>query len=129
MSMIEGEDQKELSGRWRSDVVLKRDVFSTIERGRFRTEASEVEAVLRRIDGVPWWSGGLAHLLFRRERRALAIAGPLGIAPPLLWPASISSTAAASRSALRPMIITAAPAAKSPAATPLPIPLPPPVTR
>ena len=79
MSMIEGEDQKELSGRWRSDVVLKRDVFSTIERGRFRTEASEVEAVLRRIDGVPWWSGGLAHLLFRRERRALAIAGPLGI--------------------------------------------------
>jgi hypothetical protein len=85
MSMIEGEDQKELSGRWRSDVVLKRDVFSTIERGRFRTEASEVEAVLRRIDGVPWWSGGLAHLLFRRERRALAIAGPLGIAPPLLF--------------------------------------------
>ena len=83
--MIEGEDQKELAGRWKSGVVLKRDVFSTIERGRFRTETGEVEAVLRRIDGVPWWSRGLAHLLFRRERRALAIAGPLGVAPPLLF--------------------------------------------
>jgi hypothetical protein len=83
--MIEGEDQEELAGRWKSGVVLKRDVFSTIERGRFRTETGEVEAVLRRIDGVPWWSRGLAHLLFRRERRALAIAGPLGVAPPLLF--------------------------------------------
>jgi hypothetical protein len=83
--MIEGEDQKELAGRWKSGVVLKRDVFSTIERGRFRTETGEVDAVLRRIDGVPWWSRGLAHLLFRRERRALAIAGPLGVAPPLLF--------------------------------------------
>ena len=43
--------------------------------------------------------------------------------------ASISSTAAASRSALRPTIITEAPEATRPAATPLPIPLPPPVTR
>ncbi len=75
----------ELGGRWHSGVVLKRDVFSTIERGRFRTEAGEVEAVLRRLDGVPWWSRILAHALFRRERRALAIAGPLGIAPPLLF--------------------------------------------
>ncbi len=46
----------ELAGRWHSGVVLKRDVFSTIERGRFRTETGEVEAVLRRLDGVPWWS-------------------------------------------------------------------------
>ena len=75
----------ELRGRWHSGVVLKRDVFSTIERGRFRTEGGEVEAVLRRLDGVPWWSRILAHALFRRERRALAIAGPLGIAPPLLF--------------------------------------------
>ncbi len=83
--MSEREDLPELAGRWRNGVVLKRDVFSTIERGRLRTEAGEVDAVLRRIDGVPWWSRALAHLLFRRERRALAIAGRLGIAPPLLF--------------------------------------------
>jgi hypothetical protein len=75
----------ELGGRWQSGVVLKRDVFSTIERGRFCSDAGEVDAVLRRIDHVPWWSSVLAHELFRRERRALAIAGKLGIAPPLLF--------------------------------------------
>ena len=85
MSMIEGEDAQVLAARWRSGVMLKRDVFSTIERGRFRIEAGEIDAALRSIDAVPWWSRGLAHLLFRRERRALAIAGPLGIAPPLLF--------------------------------------------
>jgi hypothetical protein len=75
----------ELGGRWRSGTVLKRDVFSTIERGRFRGDNGEVDAVLRRIDGVPWWSHVLAHELFRRERRALTIAGGLGIAPRLLY--------------------------------------------
>jgi predicted Ser/Thr protein kinase len=75
----------ELGGRWRSGVVLKRDVFSTIERGRFRSGDGEADAVLRRLDGVPWWSRPLAYELFRRERRALAIAGRLGIAPPLLF--------------------------------------------
>jgi len=83
--MVEREDPKELAGRWRGGTVLKRDVFSAIERGRFRTEAGEVDAVLRRLDDVPWWSRGLARLLFRRERRALAIVGRLGIAPPLLF--------------------------------------------
>ena len=76
---------QELTERWRSDVVLKRDVFSTIERGRFRTEGGEVDAVLRRLDEVPWWSRGLARLLFRRERDALGAVGPLHIAPPLLF--------------------------------------------
>ena len=75
----------ELAGRWSSGVVLKRDVFSTIERGRFRAETGETDAVLRRLDGVPWWSRPLAYVLFRRERRALAVAGTLGIAPPLLF--------------------------------------------
>src|ERR1700730_4915990 len=75
----------ELGGRWRSGTVLKRDVFSTIERGRFRGDNGEVDAVLRRIDGVPWWSRVLARELFRRERRALAVAGQLGIAPQLLF--------------------------------------------
>ena len=75
----------EIRGRWHTSVVLKRDVFSAIERGRFRTDNGEVDAVLRRLDGVPWWSRIVAYELFRRERRALAVAGPLGIAPPLLY--------------------------------------------
>jgi hypothetical protein len=83
--MVEDETPEELGGRWRDGVVLKRDVFSTIERGRFRTDSGEVDAVLRRLDRVPWWSRGLAYLLFWRERRALAVAGSLGIAPPLLF--------------------------------------------
>src|SRR5262245_20499932 len=69
---------------WRSSVVLKRDVFSTIERGRFGGANGEIDAVLRRIDEVPWWSRPIAKHFLDREARALRIAGPLGIAPPLL---------------------------------------------
>jgi hypothetical protein len=76
---------REIEERWTSGVVLKRDLLSTVERGRFGTRAGDVEAVLRRIDEVPWWSFGVARHLFARERRALAIAGELGIAPPLLF--------------------------------------------
>src|SRR5439155_7260361 len=76
---------REIEGRWTSRLVLKRDSFSTVERGRFSTPAGEVEAVLRRIDQVPWWTFPIAHHLFLRERRALAIAGRLGVAPPLLF--------------------------------------------
>jgi predicted Ser/Thr protein kinase len=74
----------ELASRWQSRAVLKSDVFSTIERGRLRTEKGEVDAVLRHLDAVPWWSKPLAKELFRRERRALGVAGGLEIAPPLL---------------------------------------------
>lgn len=83
--MVQDDAPEEIRGRWRDGVVLKRDVFSTIERGRFRTDAGEVDAVLRRLDHVPPWSRALAYLLFWRERRALAVAGNLGIAPPLLF--------------------------------------------
>src|SRR5580692_221509 len=83
--MSDDQTPEEVRGRWRGDVVLKRDVFSTVERGRFRTDAGEVDAVLRRLDQVPWWSRPLAAALFRREQRALAIAGTLGVAPPLLF--------------------------------------------
>ncbi len=83
--MTEREVPDEIAGRWHNGVVLKRDVFSTIERGHFQTGGSEVDAVLRRLDGVPWWSRPLAHVLFARERRALAAASELGIAPPLLF--------------------------------------------
>ncbi len=75
----------ELAGRWRGTVVLKRDVFSTVERGRFQTAEGEVDAVLRRLDTVPWWALPLARHLFARERNALTSAGALGIAPPLLF--------------------------------------------
>jgi hypothetical protein len=75
----------ELGGRWHSGTVLKRDVFSTIERGRYRSDIGDVDAVLRRLDEVPWWSRPLAYELFRREKKALARAKPLGIAPPLLF--------------------------------------------
>jgi hypothetical protein len=84
---MDGQDQAatELAGRWRSSLVLKRDVFSTIERGRFVTDDGEVDAVLRRLDQVPWWAWPLARHLFMRELRALAAAGRLGISPRLLY--------------------------------------------
>jgi hypothetical protein len=75
----------ELNDRWRSTLVLKRDVFSTVERGRFATPAGGIDAVLRRLDQVPWWTRPIARHLFERERRALAAAGPLGIGPRLVF--------------------------------------------
>ena len=75
----------ELGDRWHSGTILKRDVFSTIERGRFRTDDGDIDAVLRRLDEVPWWSRPLAYELFRREKKALARAKPLSVAPPLLF--------------------------------------------
>ena len=75
----------ELGGRFRSRLVLKQDVFSTVERGIFMTGHGEVEAVMRRIDLVPWWSFGIARHFLKREARGLAVAGTLDIAPPLLF--------------------------------------------
>jgi predicted Ser/Thr protein kinase len=74
-----------LSAQWTEGVLLKRDVFSSVERGRFRDTNGEVDAILRRIDQVPWWSYLPARHLFRRERHALAIVRDLNVAPPLLW--------------------------------------------
>ena len=74
-----------LSAKWTDGVLLKRDVFSTVERGRYRTESGEVDAVLRRLDQVPWWSRVVAYHLFTRERRALALARDLHVGPDLLW--------------------------------------------
>ena len=48
------DDAAVLSARWIEGVLLKRDVFSTVERGRFRGDRGEVGAVLRRLDQVPW---------------------------------------------------------------------------
>src|SRR5947208_7615510 len=79
------DDAATLSARWTEGVLLKRDVFSTVERGRFRDGAGEVDAVLRRLDQVPLWSYPLARHLFARERRALALARDLDVGPKLLW--------------------------------------------
>ena len=82
---LPAQDADLLSSKWTEGVLLKRDVFSTVERGRFRTDRGEVDAVLRRLDQVPWWSYGLAWHLFSRERRALQHTSDLEIGPVLLW--------------------------------------------
>ena len=82
---LPADDAAILSARWTEGVLLKRDVFSTVERGHFRAPGAKVDAVLRRIDQVPWWSYLLARHLFARERRALALARGLDIGPELLW--------------------------------------------
>lgn len=79
------DDAATLSARWTEGVLLKRDVFSTVERGRFRGDSGEVDAVLRRLDEVPWWSFPLARHLFAREKHALALAKGLNVGPDLLW--------------------------------------------
>jgi hypothetical protein len=79
------DDAEFLSAQWTEGVLLKRDVFSSIERGRFRTPNGEVDAILRRIDQVPWWSYLVARHLFRRERHALAVVRDLHVGPELLW--------------------------------------------
>src|SRR6202040_2985994 len=75
------DDAAVLSARWTEGVLLKRDVFSTVERGRFRGDKGEVDAVLRRLDSVPWWSFVLARHLFARERKALILAKGLDVGP------------------------------------------------
>jgi acyl-CoA synthetase (AMP-forming)/AMP-acid ligase II len=79
------DDTAVLAARWTEGVLLKRDVFSTVERGRFRDTNGEVDAVLRRLDQVPWWSYIPARHLFTREHRALALARDLHVGPELLW--------------------------------------------
>lgn len=79
------DDAAVLSARWSDGVLLKRDVFSTVERGRFRNPTGQVDAVLRRLDEVPWWSFLIARHLFARERKALQLAKGLDVGPELLW--------------------------------------------
>src|ERR1700745_2584374 len=79
------DDAETLSARWIEGVLLKRDVFSTVERGRFRSDKGEVDAVLRRLDQVPWCPYLPERHLFGRERRALALARGLEVGPELLW--------------------------------------------
>lgn len=69
---------------FRSVTVLKSDHFSTIERGYWRSETGEVEAVLRRIDRAPWWTRPIARNFLKREARALEQIDGAGIGPKLL---------------------------------------------
>jgi predicted Ser/Thr protein kinase len=82
---LPADDTKVLSARWSAGALLKRDVFSTVERGRFRIDGTYVGAILRRLDQAPWWSRPLANHLFNRERRALAAVAGLKVGPDLLW--------------------------------------------
>src|SRR5437870_86721 len=82
---LSDEDAAVLAARWNEGVLLKRDVFSTVERGRYLGCNGEVDAVLRRLDEVPWWSFIPATHLFARERKALALAKGLDVGPELLW--------------------------------------------
>ena len=75
----------ELGERWHRTVVLKRDIFSIVERGTYRGPDGDIDAVVRRIDQVPWWTFVFARNFLAREERALAIVGPLGIAPLLYF--------------------------------------------
>ncbi|EAQ34896.1 serine/threonine protein kinase [Nitrobacter sp. Nb-311A] len=79
------QDAAFLSTSWTEGVLLKRDVFSTVERGRLRMTSGEINAVLRRLDQVPWWSYPVARHLFERERKALTLARGLDVGPELLW--------------------------------------------
>src|SRR4051812_19101033 len=75
----------ELGDRWRRAVVHKRDIFSIVERGIYRGPDGDADAVVRRIDQVPWWSFIFARNFLTREARALVVVGPLGIAPLLYF--------------------------------------------
>src|SRR3984885_11349567 len=79
------DDAAALSARWTEGVLLKRDVFSTVERGRFRSDQGEIDAVLRRLGQGPWGSYLPARHLFARARRALTLARDLRVGPELLW--------------------------------------------
>lgn len=72
------------AGRFRLVAVLKSDHFSTIERGFWITDAGEVEAVVRRLDQVPWWTRPIARWFANREARALERIAGIGIGPQLI---------------------------------------------
>ncbi|WP_029355249.1 serine/threonine protein kinase [Bosea sp. 117] len=70
-------------GRFELDSVLKRDIFSTIERGAWIDAAGEHPAVRRRYSDVKWWVKPLARHFARREARALQAAQGSGHTVPL----------------------------------------------
>ncbi len=66
------------------DSVLKRDIFSTIERGTWHDGTGNAfPAVRRRYSDVAWWVKPLARHFARREARALKRAEGCGYTVPL----------------------------------------------
>ena len=70
--------------RFRPVSMLKSDHFSSVTRGFWRTQAGEVEAVLRKFDDVPWWTRPIARFFARNEIRALERLGDSAVGPVLL---------------------------------------------
>ena len=70
-------------GRFELDTVLKRDIFSTIERGVWHDADGEHPAVRRHYAGVKWWVKPLARHFARREARALRRANGSGHTVPV----------------------------------------------
>lgn len=67
------------------DTVLKSDVFSTIERGRFMAADGVSHPAVRRDASLArWWCLPLAKHFLKREKRGLERVRGLGIAPELL---------------------------------------------
>ena len=60
------QDAAFLSTTWTEGVLLKRDVFSTVERGRFRGASGDVDAVLRRLHRA-----GITHNDLAKEQNWL----------------------------------------------------------
>ncbi|MCK0195566.1 serine/threonine protein kinase [Ancylobacter sp. 6x-1] len=73
-----------LRGTFDIDSVLKRDIFSTIERGTwYDREGRAMPAVRRRYSDVAWWVKPLARHFAKREARALRRAEGCGYTVPV----------------------------------------------
>ncbi|MEW6121112.1 MAG: serine/threonine protein kinase [Pseudomonadota bacterium] len=78
-------ERKADTGRFTVDTVLKRDVFSTVERGTWRAaDGRDYPAVRRRWNEVSPWFAILAGILAGRESHALAHVTSTGVTTPLL---------------------------------------------
>ncbi|WP_127089399.1 serine/threonine protein kinase [Aquabacter cavernae] len=78
-------ERKAESARFTVDTVLKRDVFSTVERGIWRAaDGRDYPAVRRRWNEVSPWFALLAGILAGRESHALAHVTKTGVTTPLL---------------------------------------------
>ncbi len=78
-------ERKADAGRFTVDTVLKRDVFSTVERGTWRAaDGRDYPAVRRRWNEVSPWFALLAAILAGRESHALAQVTRTGVTTPLL---------------------------------------------
>ena len=69
----------ELGRRWRGSTVLKRDLFSTIERGWYKTGGGEVEAVV--VVQIGRAQVEIAGAIQERVLSPLSLIGRYGVEP------------------------------------------------